>query len=182
MPRPKSGWSRLPRLPMSLIRVTVSLRDCLWRLAAHAVRSHGQQFARGLFWGTSWGTMPTPGVNIITWTIADAVVRVLDAARRRCMGGVPRGDSRENYTKRMIVDRLCRIIPRASVRFREGRVDPRNYCVSFEKIFSHLNFRPTNTVPAYLATLVTAVSSGQYPLTTAESSRYTNRAPRYPGA
>jgi nucleoside-diphosphate-sugar epimerase len=110
--------------------------------------------------------------------IADAVALVLDAEIVRVHGEVFNvGESSENYTKRMIVDRLCKIIPRAVIRYREGRVDPRNYRVSFEKINNHLVFHARRSVDGFLPELVAEVSSGQYQAVTSQSHSYTNDSP-----
>jgi nucleoside-diphosphate-sugar epimerase len=113
--------------------------------------------------------------------IADAVALVLDAEIVRVHGEVFNvGESLENYTKRMIVDRLCKIIPQAVIRFREGRVDPRNYRVSFKKINSHLSFHAQRSVEGFLLELVAAISSGHYQAITSEPHSYTNESPHPP--
>lgn len=57
------------------------------------------------------------------------------------------GDSSQNFTKKMLIDELLKIIPSASVKYVQTGEDPRDYRVKFEKIKDKLGFHITRTVP-----------------------------------
>jgi nucleoside-diphosphate-sugar epimerase len=87
------------------------------------------------------------------------------------------GVEHENYTKRMIVTQLQEVIPKSDIRFREGRMDPRNYRVSFQKIGERLGFRPRTSLGSFIRELAEAVERGEYPASSNERAVYTNDAP-----
>jgi nucleoside-diphosphate-sugar epimerase len=96
--------------------------------------------------------------------IAKAVMTVLAAPEQQVRGEVFNvGDTGQQFTKRMIVDEVCKHLTDASVSFGEGDTDPRNYRVSFEKIAQRLDFRCDHTVQDYLSTLAPAVQAGVFP-------------------
>jgi nucleoside-diphosphate-sugar epimerase len=57
------------------------------------------------------------------------------------------GDTRENYTKQMIVDELKRVDASARIRYVAQIDDPRDYRVNCDLIKSELGFTVTRTVP-----------------------------------
>lgn len=57
------------------------------------------------------------------------------------------GDTRENYTKQMIVDEIVKQIPASKIKYVRKEEDPRDYRVDFSKIRDVLGFRITRTVP-----------------------------------
>lgn len=73
------------------------------------------------------------------------------------------GDTREQFTKRMIVEQVQRYVPDAKIEYRSGDTDPRNYRVSFEKIADKLQFSCDYTVGSYVPKLVEAVANGIFP-------------------
>lgn len=96
--------------------------------------------------------------------IAKAVMTVLAAPEAAVRGEVFNvGNTSQLFTKRMIVDEVCRHVPGATVDYRAGDTDPRNYRVSFEKIERVLGYRTDESVQAYLPRLVAAVKAGVFP-------------------
>jgi nucleoside-diphosphate-sugar epimerase len=53
------------------------------------------------------------------------------------------GDTKENYTKQMIVDEILRQIPSAVVEKVSRAEDPRDYRVNFDKIRNRIGFKIT---------------------------------------
>lgn len=95
--------------------------------------------------------------------IAEAIVGVLETSTEAIRGEVFNvGSPGENYTKRMIVDLLLSHLPAAQVRYRRGKVDPRNYRVSFAKISDRLKFSASIGLPDYLVDLIGAVGAGRF--------------------
>jgi hypothetical protein len=57
------------------------------------------------------------------------------------------GDTKENYTKKMILDELLKYFPNARITRVETKEDPRDYRVNFDKIKTHLGFKISKTIP-----------------------------------
>lgn len=72
------------------------------------------------------------------------------------------GGDENNYTKKMIVDDILKLIPSGKVRFRSKGSDPRNYKVSFSKINKMLGFSPRYTVRDGIKELIEALEIGIY--------------------
>jgi len=87
------------------------------------------------------------------------------------------GDTSQQFTKRMIVEEVCKHLGDVSVSYKEGDSDPRNYRVSFDKIAHRLGFRCDHTVQDYLARLTPAVQAGVFPET--DPSGFGNYAVRH---
>ena len=64
------------------------------------------------------------------------------------------GNTKENYTKKMIVEEILKVIPNAKIKYVHKEEDPRDYRVSFEKIKTVLGFKTTKTVPQGIRELV----------------------------
>jgi nucleoside-diphosphate-sugar epimerase len=95
--------------------------------------------------------------------IAKAVFAALTAPEDAVRGEVFNvGDNSQQFTKRMIVDEVCKHLTTARVVYRDGATDPRNYRASFDKIADRLGFRADNTVQAYVGALVAAVQAGVF--------------------
>jgi nucleoside-diphosphate-sugar epimerase len=95
--------------------------------------------------------------------IAKAVMTVLSADPELVRGEVYNvGDEAQQFTKRMIVDEAQKHLVGASVEFREGDTDPRNYRVAFDKIADRLGFQVDHTVQAYMPALIAAVQAGVF--------------------
>ena len=70
------------------------------------------------------------------------------------------GDTKENYTKKMIVEEILKIVPRANVKYIQKNEDPRDYRVDFSKIKNELGFEITKTVPDGLFEVYSFLDSG----------------------
>ena len=70
------------------------------------------------------------------------------------------GDTKENYTKKMIVEEILKIVPRANVKYIQKNEDPRDYRVDFSKIKNELGFEITKTVPDGLFEVYSFLNSG----------------------
>jgi len=138
------------------------------------------QFARELAAGR-----PLEVYDAETWRpychirdIAKAVMTVLTAPEADVRGEVFNvGDTSQQFTKRMIVEEVCKHLGDVSVSYKEGDSDPRNYRVSFDKIAHRLGFRCDHTVQDYLARLTPAVQAGVFPET--DPSGFGNYAVRH---
>jgi nucleoside-diphosphate-sugar epimerase len=73
------------------------------------------------------------------------------------------GSTAENYTKKMIVDRLLEMVPGLAVQYVAQNDDPRDYRVSFRKIESELGFAVSRTVPEGLKEVLSLVSQDVLP-------------------
>lgn len=56
------------------------------------------------------------------------------------------GSTKENYTKKMIVDEIKKQIPNSSVKYVSQTDDPRDYKVNFDKIKKQLNFKVNKNI------------------------------------
>ncbi len=70
------------------------------------------------------------------------------------------GDSTQNYTKKMLVDELFKLIPGARVRYVKSGEDPRDYRVVFDKIQRLLGFQITQTVPGGMRDILAGLREG----------------------
>jgi nucleoside-diphosphate-sugar epimerase len=70
------------------------------------------------------------------------------------------GSTEENYTKKMIVEELLKLFPKARIRRIEKKEDPRNYRVKFEKINQKLDFAISKTVPEGIKEIKEAIELG----------------------
>jgi nucleoside-diphosphate-sugar epimerase len=95
--------------------------------------------------------------------ISQAIMAVLEAPRGKVEGQVFNvGSNENNFTKRMIVDEIKKLIPDASIVFEKGGFDMRDYRVSFDKISTVLGFKPCHSVPAAVAKVIECVNSGMF--------------------
>jgi nucleoside-diphosphate-sugar epimerase len=79
--------------------------------------------------------------------LASACVKVLEApveCVRKNVFNV--GDTKENYSKKMIAEEICKITPDAKIKYVHKNEDPRDYRVDFTKIKNELGFSITKTV------------------------------------
>jgi len=84
------------------------------------------------------------------------------------------GGDQNNYTKKMIVDEILKMIPDGKVAYGIGGSDPRNYRVSFSKLKSRLGFEPQFSIPFGVAELVEALSNGLYADSEDNKNKYGN--------
>ncbi len=79
---------------------------------------------------------------------SQAIISVLEAAKDKVAHQVFNvGDTKENYTKKMILDELLKHFPNARITRVESKEDPRDYRVNFDKIKTHLGFKISKTIP-----------------------------------
>ena len=70
------------------------------------------------------------------------------------------GDTSENYTKRMLVNEIRKVVKDVNVNFVEKMEDPRDYRVEFAKIQKQLGFNITRRVPDGVKEIYSLISSG----------------------
>lgn len=105
--------------------------------------------------------------------LAAAVHAVLDADQSATAHAVFNvGHTTENYTKQMLVDLMCQMIPDATIEYVHRDEDPRDYRVNFAKIAEVLGFRPRLKVLDGVVEMHRVVSEGF--LTDVDGPRYTN--------
>ena len=69
------------------------------------------------------------------------------------------GSDNNNYTKRMIVQNIEKLVPDVRIRFQKEGTDPRNYRVNFAKLRTRLDFKPSHTVVDGIQELVDALEA-----------------------
>ena len=84
------------------------------------------------------------------------------------------GGDKNNFTKKMIVDEILKLIPNGKVSYGQGGGDPRNYRVSFNKLKTRLGFEPQFSVPDGITELVNALSLGFYADVKENKEKYGN--------
>ena len=57
------------------------------------------------------------------------------------------GDTKENYTKQMLVNEIKKVLPNSKIKYVEKNDDPRDYRVNCDKIKNELGFKISMTVP-----------------------------------
>ena len=57
------------------------------------------------------------------------------------------GDTKENYTKQMIVNEIKKVLPNSKIKYVKKNEDPRDYRVNCDKIKKELGFKISMTVP-----------------------------------
>jgi nucleoside-diphosphate-sugar epimerase len=95
--------------------------------------------------------------------ISEAILKVLESDPAKVCGEIFNvGSNEENFTKKMLADIICGILPEAKVNYKKGGYDPRDYLVSYDKISSILNFKNNHSVPVSIKKLITAIHSGMF--------------------
>ena len=89
------------------------------------------------------------------------------------------GGDINNFTKRMIVDEILKLIPEGRVKYGENGSDPRNYRVSFLKVENQLGFKPQFTVRQGIRELIDALRIGIYKDSIVNKLIYGNYAINY---
>ncbi len=106
--------------------------------------------------------------------LAQSVVRVLEAgpvSMNRKVYNV--GDSKENYTKRSLVEKIIRLVPNSEVTFKTSLGnDLRNYRIDFSRIREELDYRIGKRVPVGIAEIHKLVQSSI--LTDPDDLKYIN--------
>ena len=113
--------------------------------------------------------------------ICTAIRLVLESDRARVNGQVFNvGCDEENYTKRMIVDLICNLLPKVEIRYQTGSVDPRNYRVAFQRIRTVLGFQANHTVAEFASELIEVIRQGRFHQDIDHGSFRRNITPTYP--
>lgn len=90
-----------------------------------------------------------------------AILTVLDQPKHKIAYDVFNvGDSKENYTKKMIVEELLKLIPEGKIRYVKKEEDPRDYRVNFDKIRNELGFKISKIVPEGMEDILRSISLG----------------------
>ena len=82
------------------------------------------------------------------------------------------GDTSENYTKKMIVEEIKKIMPEAKIKFVRKDEDPRDYRVNFDKIKRELGFKISKRVPDGITEIFETLRSGH--IKNPDDQRYYN--------
>lgn len=93
--------------------------------------------------------------------LARAVIVVLEADENLVKGVVYNvGDTKENYSKRMIVEEIQKQLPNTEATFVDKTEDPRDYRVNCDKIKNELGFTITKRVSDGISEIITIINSG----------------------
>ena len=93
--------------------------------------------------------------------LARAVILVLESDEEKVRANVYNvGSTEENYTKGMIIEEVCKVVPDTKVNYVEMNEDPRDYRVNFDKIKNELGYTITKTVPEGVQEIYTLLKSG----------------------
>lgn len=84
------------------------------------------------------------------------------------------GGNLNNFTKKMIVDAILKLIPEGKVKYGENGSDPRNYRVSFAKVKNVLSFEPHYRVQDGIKELIEGLRNGIYADSLAGKNKYGN--------
>src|SRR5687767_2579816 len=105
--------------------------------------------------------------------LARAVVMVLEAPEEKVKARVYNvGDTKENYSKRMLMEEIQKQIPDAKAIYVEKSEDPRDYRVNCDKIKKDLGFTITKKVPDGVREIIKLMDSGM--ITDAYSQKFRN--------
>ena len=93
--------------------------------------------------------------------LARSVVLVLESAEEKVRANVFNvGTTEENYTKGMIIEEVCKVVPNVKVHYVEMNEDPRDYRVNFDKIKKELGFAITKKVPEGIKEIYQLLKTG----------------------
>ncbi|MEO8962601.1 MAG: NAD(P)-dependent oxidoreductase [Ginsengibacter sp.] len=93
--------------------------------------------------------------------LARSVVLVLETDKVKVRSNVFNvGSTEENYTKGMIIDEVCKVVPDVKVNYIEINEDPRDYRVNFDKIKNELGYTITKKVPDGIKEIYTLLKTG----------------------
>jgi nucleoside-diphosphate-sugar epimerase len=104
---------------------------------------------------------------------SNAMMKVLQVPKEKIAYEVFNvGDTRENYTKQMIVEEIGKQIPDSRINYVKKGDDPRDYRVDFSKIKTVLGFNVTKRVPDGIKEIKDIVQMGVIP--NPEDQKYYN--------
>lgn len=84
------------------------------------------------------------------------------------------GGEANNFTKKMIVDKILENIPKGKISYGKQGSDPRNYKVDFSKVKNVLNFEPQFSVEYGVKELIDAFKIGLYKDSMNNKNKYGN--------
>jgi len=104
---------------------------------------------------------------------SNAFITVLRAPRNKVAYNVFNvGDTSENYTKKMLVNEIIKVIPDAKIKYVDKNEDPRDYRVNSDKIKEELGFNITMKVPDGISEVRRMIQEGV--IKEPESQKYYN--------
>lgn len=93
--------------------------------------------------------------------LARSVVLVLESPEEKVRANVFNvGSTEENYNKGMIINEVCKVVPKVHVIYVDSSEDPRDYRVNFDKIKNELGFTITKAVPDGVKEIYTLLKTG----------------------
>ncbi len=105
--------------------------------------------------------------------LARAVMLVLQSPKKKVRANVFNvGDTKENYSKRMLMEEIQKQIPDAKAIYVEKTEDPRDYRVNCDRIKNELGFEITKKVPDGIREIAKLMQSGI--ITDAHSQKFRN--------
>jgi nucleoside-diphosphate-sugar epimerase len=105
--------------------------------------------------------------------LARSVVLVLETEEEKVRANVFNvGTTEENYSKGMIIEEVCKVVPNVQVNYVEMNEDPRDYRVNFDKIKNELGYTITKKVPDGVKEIYTLLKTGV--VTDAFASKFSN--------
>ena len=105
--------------------------------------------------------------------LARSVVLVFESEEEKVRANVFNvGITEENYSKGMIIEEVCKVVPNVQVNYVEMNEDPRDYRVNFDKIKNELGYTITKKVPDGVKEIYTLLKTGV--VTDAFASKFSN--------
>ena len=105
--------------------------------------------------------------------LARAVMLVLKSPKKKIKANVFNvGDTKENYSKRMLMEEIQKQIPDAKAIYVDKTEDPRDYRVNCDKIKKELGFSITKKVPDGISEIIKLMKTGM--ITDAYSQKFRN--------
>ncbi len=93
--------------------------------------------------------------------LARSVILVLESPDEKVRANVFNvGTTEENYSKGMIIEEVCKVVPGVKVHYVEMNEDPRDYRVNFDKIKNELGYTITKKVPDGVKEIYTLLKTG----------------------
>jgi len=93
--------------------------------------------------------------------LARSVVLILQSDESKVRSNVFNvGSTDQNYSKGMIIEEVCKVVPDVKVNYIDMDEDPRDYRVSFDKIKHQLGYTITKTVPDGVSEIYSLLKTG----------------------
>ena len=93
--------------------------------------------------------------------LARSVVLTLESPEQKVRANVFNvGNTEENYNKGMIIEEVCKVVPKTKVIYVDSSEDPRDYRVNFDKIKNELGFTITKKVPDGIKEVYSLLKTG----------------------